>query len=198
MSAPKDPENVFGWLDQIQLRPGMYLGETITPLEDLQTLVDGYTEALRVHGLVEGVPSMVHFSTWLRHKTGWSTSRGWAHAIAGHTQQDLALAAFFSLVAEFRSLVPTTLSTVLLSERNQPTGRRAKIGFDGRIARPDQVEVVQYAPEPIHFLRFRYGSRLADQHTLYASQGSDSTTLVLAKDWVRDEFSVEPNDWRDQ
>jgi hypothetical protein len=196
MITPHDPENVFGWLDEIQRRPGMYLAETSTPLEELQTLVHGYTAALQVHGVVESVPAMVHFSTWLRHKTTWSTSCGWAHAIAGHTRQDSALATFFTFIAEFRTLVPTTLATVQLSERNQPTGKRAKIGFGGRISRPDQVDVIQYVPEPIHFLQFRHGQRLVDQHTLYSSQGSDSTTLDLAKEWVNDEFSVEPSDWR--
>jgi len=198
MSAPMDPENVFGWLDQIQKRPGMYLGETTRPLEDLQALVQGYTAALHVHGLVESVPSMVHFSTWLRHKTSWSTACGWAHAITTRAKLDSALATFFSLVAEFRTLVPTTLATVPLSERNQPTGKGAKIGFEGRLARPDQIDVLQYVPEPIHFLRFHHGPRLVDQHTLYTTSGSDSTTLSLAKDWVRDEFSVEPTDWQDQ
>ena len=77
MTTLKNPENVFGWLDEIQRRPGMYLGETIRPLEDPQALVGGYTAALHVHGVVENVPSMAHFSTWLRHETGWSTSRGW-------------------------------------------------------------------------------------------------------------------------
>jgi len=195
MTLSKNPENVFGWLDEIQQRPGMYLGDTSRPLEDLQCLVHGYTAALCVHGVVENVPSMAHFSTWLRHKTGWSTSRGWAHALANHAKQDSTLATFFSLVAEFRELVPTTLTAVLLSELNQPTGKRAKIGFDSRIPRPDKVDVVRYVPEPIHFLRFHYGPRLLDQHTLYTSEGSDSTTVEVAKEWVHDEFSVKPSDW---
>jgi hypothetical protein len=198
MSAQATPENVFGWLDSIQQRPGMYLGETPRPLADLETLIHGYLAALSVHGLIEGVPSMVHFSTWLHHTTRWSTSCGWAHAITTHSEHDSALATFFSLIAEFRTLRPTTLSTVLLSEEHQPNGVRAKIGFDGKIARPDRVDVLQYEPSALHFLRFHYGQRVADQHLLYTSDGSHSTSLDFAKRWVFDEFSVQPSDWRDQ
>jgi hypothetical protein len=176
----------------------MYLGETSKPLEDLQTLIGGYYAALSVHGLVEDVPSMAHFSTWLRLKTGWSMSCGWAYAIAEHSKPDTALAAFFSLVEQFRTLVPAVLSSARLSERNRPTGKRAVIGLDGRIARPDRVDVVQYAPEPIHFLRFHYATRIEDQHSLYTSDGSDATTLDHAKEWVCDELCVDRSSWQDR
>jgi hypothetical protein len=198
MSAPTTPQNVFGWLDNVQQRPGMYLGAAPKPLDHLQTLVHGYLAALSVHGLVEGVPSMLHFSTWLHHKTRWSTSCGWAEAIAAHSEHDAALSTFFELIAEFRTLRPTTLSIVRLSEHHQPNGVRAKIGFDGRIERPDRVDVVRYAPGVLHFLRFHYGQRLVDQHMLYTSDGSHSTNLDFAKQWVLDEFSVQPGDWQDQ
>ncbi|MGC4093240.1 MAG: hypothetical protein QM756_36195 [Polyangiaceae bacterium] len=198
MSATTTSDNVFGWLDNIQQRPGMYLGATTKPLDDLQTLVRGYIAALSVHGLVEGVPSMSHFSTWLHHKTRWSTSCGWADAIATHSNHDSALATFFELIAEFRKLRPRTLSIARLSEHHRPNGVREKIGFDGRIDRPDRVDVVQYAPSSLHFLRFHYGQRLVDQHLLYTSDGSHSTNIDFAKRWVLDEFSLQLGDWQDQ
>jgi len=198
MSTPRTPENVFGWLDEIQQRPGMYLGATSKPLEDLQTLVHGYYSALSVHGLIENVPSMLHFSTWLYDRTRWSVSCGWAHAIASHSEHQSALGTFFSLISEFRTLRPTTLSFARLSERHQPTGVRTPIGFGGRVSRPDRVDVVQYAPEAIHFLRFHYGQRVVDQHPLYTSNGSHSTNLEFAKRWVHEEFSVQLSDWQDQ
>ena len=38
-----------------------------------------------------------------------------------------------------------------MKEQHQPSGERATIGYDGRIARPDRVDAVQYTPEPLHF-----------------------------------------------
>jgi hypothetical protein len=175
----------------------MYLGETRKPLDDLEMLVHGYCTALYVHGLVEDNPSMKHFSTWLRFKTKWSTSCGWARAIAGQAEPDAELALFFSFVEKFRELRPRTLSTVELSAHHQPTGKARKIGFDGRTARPNRIDAIQYVPEPIHFLRFHYGARVVDQHTLCTTNGSDATTLIHAKEWVRDELSVPLPNWQD-
>ena len=54
-------------------------------LSELETLVYGYYAGLDNHGLIELVPEMTrHFSTWLSHETGWSTSCGWAHAITSN------------------------------------------------------------------------------------------------------------------
>jgi hypothetical protein len=197
MTVAADRKNVFEWLDEVRERPGMYLGETSRPLEDLQMLVHGYSAALHAHNLIEEGPSMDHFSTWLRFRTTWSTSCGWASAITTHTASTAGLASFFTFVDEFRRLLPLTLSTVALTDRHQPTGKRSKVGFDGRIQKPDRVDAVRYVPEPIYFLRFHYGPRLANQHTLYTSDGSDATTLDHAKEWVHDEFSVDPADWQD-
>jgi len=197
MTVVADRKNVFDWLDEVRKRPGMYLGETSKPLEDLQMLVHGYSTALHAHNLIEDGPSMDHFSTWLRFKTTWSTSCGWARAIATHSTSAAALASFFSFVDEFRRLIPFTLSTVALTDCHQPTGKRSKIGFDGRIPKPDRIDAVRYTPEPIHFLRFYYGPCVTNRHTLYTSDGSDATTLNHAKDWVRDEFCVDPGDWQD-
>lgn len=78
------PGTVHELLEEIRLRPGMWLGET-APLDDIQTLMHGYYAALLVHGIVEPFPAMSsHFSDWLRLETTWSMSCGWAAAIKDH------------------------------------------------------------------------------------------------------------------
>jgi len=57
--------------------------------------------------------------------------------------------------------------------------------------------ILQYTPEPIHFLRFHQGARVLNERTLYTSDGSDATTLKHAKEWVLDELSVNLGDWSD-
>src|SRR5262245_19392257 len=88
-------QNVFGWLDNIRLRPFMYLGSL--SLRDLETLIHGYYHGLGVHGIVEPVPSMQgHFMMWLKRRTGWDCCKGWAYAIDQHyAEPKAALAAFF-------------------------------------------------------------------------------------------------------
>lgn len=186
----RHPAEVFAWLDRVRARPGMYVDEN-SPVRGLEALIHGYYTALSVHGIVESVPAMTnHFSTWLRRRTGWSLSRGWGAAIEENATRRDALATFFSYVDAYRRLVPVVVSTVTLGERHRPTGKRVKIGHDGLIDRPDAVDVVQYRPEPIHFLRFHYGTFVADQHTLYTSTGSDETTVADAQAWVEDELQV--------
>lgn len=191
------PADVFEWLDRVRKRPGMYVDEKSKPVRLLEGLVHGYYTALWVHGIVEPVPAMNHhFSTWLRRRTGWSMSCGWGVAIEEHTPVGEALSTFFAFVDAYRRLVPTVLSSVTLNERHTPTGRRSKIGLDGLIDRPDVVEVVQYQPEPILFLRFHYGNIVRVQDTLYRSDGSDETTLADAQEWVADELQVARHEWK--
>jgi hypothetical protein len=57
------------------------------------------------------------------------------------------------------------------------------------------VEVIQYQPDPIHFLRFHYSNTVMDQHTLYKSNGSDETSLLDAHEWVEEEFQVTRHQW---
>src|SRR5262245_9420249 len=113
--------NVFTWLDEIRRRPAMFLGETSTPVDVIQTLLCGYYAALSVHGIVEPVPAMTHhFSSWLRLRTSWPMACGWAVAITDHCEGDRALPRFFDFVDEYRKLVPMTLATTKLNERHEP------------------------------------------------------------------------------
>jgi hypothetical protein len=49
---------------------------------DLESQIWGYLTALRNHNIVEPVPSMGrHFLYYVRQKTDWGVSRGWAGAI---------------------------------------------------------------------------------------------------------------------
>ena len=70
-------ENVFGYLDAVRARPGMYIGASKDPLRELEALIHRYYGSLRAHGLIEPVPQMAnHFSTWLYCQTQWSNFNG--------------------------------------------------------------------------------------------------------------------------
>jgi hypothetical protein len=189
------PRTVFDWLDHIRARPSMYIGRG--SLRELSWMVNGYYAALTMNGIVEDVPAMhPHFDDWLHWRTGWpSLACGWAHAIASRHPGDAALPAFFQFVDEYRRLRPCRVATVELGPDHQPTGKRVRIGSEGRIERPCRVDIVCYVPEPLHFLRFHYGQRVQNQHLLQTASRGYVTGVEDAKRWVLDELQVDVALW---
>jgi hypothetical protein len=187
--------NVFDWLDQVRQRPGMYLGDS--GLRGLETLIWGYYSALGVHHLDEGVPQMTrHFSSWLRFRKRWSLSQGWARAIEEHAKErELPLENFFQLVEEYRKLRPKVLCQAVLRPQHSPTGKRSVIGLDDRVEPPVKIDVVQYHPEPLHFLRFHYPEGPENQDILMTASGKVTTMVEDARRWAEDEFQLSAADW---
>lgn len=62
--------------------------------------------------------------------------------------------------------------------------------------KPDGIEIVRYCPEPLHFLRFHYGRKLADWDLLTTTSGSYTTKLGDAKRWAREELQVKFTAWQ--
>ncbi|MFP2926779.1 hypothetical protein ACLESO_16585 [Pyxidicoccus sp. 3LG] len=186
------PRNVFEWLDEVRLRPSMYFAT----LRDLEMLLEGYSVATWVHSIDEGFTlDCRHFNTWLRFRRGWSTACGWADAVTRNSRsEEEAAQMFFALVEEYRQLRPTVRARVRLKKHHRATGARVVIGFNGRLEVPRVIEVVQYAPEPLFFLRFHYGARRVDEHVLH-DNGRDATSLRFAKRWVGEEFQVRLAEW---
>jgi hypothetical protein len=194
------PGSVFDYLDNIRERPSMYIGEE-RPLHDLESLLWGYQACLGQHGMVEAVPSMTRpFTAWLRFRnTTWSLSCGWANAVEQHSASrgyDL-LDDLFHLVEEYRELVPTVVLEATLQPHHQPTGRRVKVGTEGRMMRSDRVQVVQYRPVPIHLLRF-FSHRGVEDVVLDGADAAVGTNLDDAKRWLADEFELGPKDWSER
>ena len=189
------PENIFDYLDRVRERPTMF----VRSLEDLQSQVWGYLMALRNHEIDEHVPSMGrHFLYYVREKTAWGLSRGWAHAIGEHVDGfSQQLETFFSYVDTFRKLVPTAVARAVLTDDHKPTGKRRRCGFDGLMTKPSAVDVVQYRPEPLHFLRFHFADRTEDDDLLFNHNLQHATTIDDAKLWVHDEFGVDTNCWHE-
>jgi hypothetical protein len=188
--------NVFDWLDDIRQKPSMYLRHS--SLTELNSLIWGYYVALRVHSIVESVPSMNrHFLFWLYYRTSWSMSGGWDTAInERYPNREEALAIFFKWAYEYRQLNPMTLCTVRLAAKHNPTGKRIRYGLDGLMEKPRQVDVVRYRPAPLHFLRFHYRDRVENGDLLMTATGDYATTVRFAKQWVHDELQVESAAWR--
>lgn len=193
---PKREQNVFEWLDFIRIRPGMHLRNG--SLHDLESLLGGYYGGLYVHGVIEQVPQMTrHFLDWLYHRTRWSCCQGWAVAIEEHHPMPKdALAAFFAFVDAYRNLKPTAICTVSLGPGHNPTGKRVVYGLAGRMEKPLRVDVMQYQPEPLHFLRLQYPDRTEYGDLLYTEAGDFRTSVRLCQEWVKDELRVPFSAWK--
>jgi hypothetical protein len=192
-TAQHDRKNVYAYLAAIRARPSMYVREK--SLSDVEALVLGYYGALSIHGIDEGVPEVAsHFARWLRHRFNWSLSCGWAYAITENSSAGQALDRFFELLDEYGALTPLPLYSVRLRPEHQPTGRRVVIGYGGRMRRPDAIQIVQYHPEPLFFLRFTYGTRTENDNVLF-DNGRWTTSVEFAKRWVQDELDVAPHEW---
>jgi hypothetical protein len=188
--------NVFDYLDEIRVRPGMYLGEP-RRLQDLELLMRGYAAARGNNSISEGVPSMTGpFLNWLRLKhSRWELALGWAVAITDHVRVGQEpLEYFFELTDEYRELSPRVVIDAPLQPHHRPTGKRVIIGYGTRMDRPDVIQVERYEPAPLHILRFIYPSRI-EEDVLLGDNSVVETTLEDAKTWLADEFELRPSDY---
>ncbi|MEU8911640.1 hypothetical protein [Streptomyces mirabilis] len=111
MSADRKPrprpiaewQDAFDFVEQVRLRPGMFVrGGSV---QELSTMLFGYSVSLQVHGVDEEFvfdPAGGPFAQWLGWEYGWSMATGWAHAIEHYLPDEPPLEAFFRLVDEFQ------------------------------------------------------------------------------------------------
>jgi hypothetical protein len=188
--------SVFTMLDHIRERPQMWA----PTLHDLEQQIDGYYAALALHRIDEPGPSMGNrcFLPWFEYRTGRRCESGWA--IPLETQiPDIKeqFAAFFTYVDEYRKLIPTLLYTVRLNKSHQPTGKRAGASVaHGKMKKPSRVDIVQYAPEPLHFLEFHFPNRIGYPRFLTKKDLSYETTVRDAMEWCRDELLIKRHEWK--
>lgn len=103
--------SVFDLLNEIRKRPPMYVGydeaKRAMQLKALETLMDGYSMALRNHKITERVPDFNRdFATYLWETKGWSASCGPVVAILEVAKsEEEAWELFWRMVDEFRSAV---------------------------------------------------------------------------------------------
>ncbi|MFJ8584872.1 barstar family protein [Streptomyces sp. NPDC093595] len=100
----QDCTDVYDFLDQIRLRPGMWLSGG--SLRDLQTMLTGYQVALGVHS-VDDPCDFWHggaFSRWLGTRLGGTGPLGWAADIERNTPDgSTPVEEFFRLLDAYRS-----------------------------------------------------------------------------------------------
>ncbi|WP_336159039.1 hypothetical protein [Amycolatopsis sp. VC5-11] len=96
-------QDVHEVLDEIRLRPGMWLRQR--SLQDLQSILFGYSVALDVHGCDEefALGPAGPFAQWIEARYGWPMAAGWAVAIEGHADDEEPLNVFFRLLDEYRT-----------------------------------------------------------------------------------------------
>src|SRR5262249_11587693 len=111
--------NLFTWLDHVCKHPAMFIRDG--SLRESENMIWGYMTALQVHRIDEGLPNMRHFGVWLKQKTGWSMTCGWADAIRSHcSPPSTPLDMFFGFVNEYAPLRPLVVSSVRLGHRTSP------------------------------------------------------------------------------
>ncbi|MFC9424628.1 hypothetical protein [Streptomyces sp. NPDC056987] len=94
---------MYDFLDQIRLRPGMWL--PVGSLQHLQSVLTGYRVALAVHSIREPFAFWPEedFTTWLHEHYGISSSLTWAAEIERRTPADSTpVKEFFRLLDHFR------------------------------------------------------------------------------------------------
>ncbi|MFE5491813.1 barstar family protein [Streptomyces virginiae] len=99
----QDCTDVYDLLEQIRLRPGMWLPDG--SLLHLQSILIGYQAALGVHSIGEPFDFWPdgHFTQWLREHHGISSSLGWAAEIERNTPDgSTPVEEFFRLLGDYR------------------------------------------------------------------------------------------------
>lgn len=99
----QDCTDVYDFLDQIRLRPSMWLPGG--SLRHLEAVLTGYRVALGVHAIDEPFDFWPEerFTQWLHERRGTSSSLGWAAEIERATPPDSTpVAEFFQLLDAFR------------------------------------------------------------------------------------------------
>lgn len=100
----QDCTDVYDFLEQIRLRPGMWLPGG--SLHHLQAVLVGYQVALGVHSVQESCDFWDGgaFSQWLGKRFGGNSPRGWAHDIERNTPEgSTPVEEFFRLLDAYRS-----------------------------------------------------------------------------------------------
>lgn len=103
--------SVFDLLDDVYIRPGMYLGgddfRRGLQLRNLEHLLSGYTLALARHAIKESVTDINReFGRYLFKEKGWSAACGPVAAVIEHTESETeAWEVFWKLIATFRDVV---------------------------------------------------------------------------------------------
>ncbi|MFE0604105.1 hypothetical protein ACFW2T_19640 [Streptomyces sp. NPDC058892] len=97
----QDCTDVYDFLEQIRLRPSMWLPDG--SLDHLQAMLLGYQIAVSVHSADEAF-SFWKFSQWIKERLGGSSaSYGWAADIERNTPADSTpVAEFFRLLDQYR------------------------------------------------------------------------------------------------
>ncbi|MGA5498201.1 hypothetical protein ACPCSP_28015 [Streptomyces cinereoruber] len=101
-------ENVYDFLDQVRLRPGMWVPGS--SLAHLDSMLLGYRVAMTVHDAEEDFPFWTPggdapFDTWLNERNGRPSALSWSTEIEreAETTGTPAIELFFTLLDQFRA-----------------------------------------------------------------------------------------------
>lgn len=128
----------------------------------------------------------------LRYHEHYRSARGWTararRAIIENADGQPPLNAFFDWICEFRELKPTPVCSVTTTDDER---RR----LDGA---PERIDIVQYRPEPLFYLRFHYAEpERVERGRLLWKNGHYISSRESAVLWVKDELGIAPSEWRE-
>ncbi|MFD7320671.1 hypothetical protein ACFV9D_06200 [Streptomyces sp. NPDC059875] len=111
MTQPKqlnEFENVYDFLDQVRLRPGIWVRSR--SLAHLDSMLAGYRVAMAVHDAKEEFPfwtpgDVSPFAAWLCERNGRASSLGWSTEIDREAEATgtPAIELFFTLLDQFQA-----------------------------------------------------------------------------------------------
>jgi hypothetical protein len=180
-------KNIFELIDNIKQHKSMYIPPK-RDIRELETILHGYITCQIMHGIIEiNVPFFKHFTNWLHYKYDWDLCYGWAHVMLEKFGEN-SFSEFFSLVEQFRRLIPKELGKIQLKESNDPTGKRVVIGMNTLMKKPKTIFIFQYIHENLFYLIYEYPEKREMDSTLY-------TSLKCTQKFVEDEFQVKKEDW---
>ena len=162
-------KNIFDLINIIKDRTSMFIPDK--SIKSLSTYLAGYESCLELHSIAEkGVPLFKHFGEWLKTKFNWNLSYGWAQAITENTEeQQVPLQKFYSLVNEFRKLQ----LEVVLTMKSPSNQKRIPIiqakKDENLILSSKKIQIIQYIPENLFFLRFLHTKKKEDCRNLFSS-----------------------------
>ena len=162
-------KNIFDLIDIIKEHISMFIPDK--SIKSLSTYLAGYESCLKLHSIVEkGVPLFKHFGEWLKTKFDWNLSYGWAHAITENTEeQQVPLQKFYSLVNEFRKLQLEVVLTMKFPSNQKIIPIIQTKKDENLILSPKKIQIIQYIPENLFFLRFLYTEKQEDDRDLFHS-----------------------------
>lgn len=187
---------IYDVLDEIRAHPGIYFANTLPQVE---SCIIGYELALVFHDISHDVeiPPFRQFAEWLSRKFGDVKIPiiGWCSTILARSADDAgAVDAFFDLLDEFRTRMPTKVAKAIITPVHAPTGnyehgykKHAADFVDLTWVMPIGMNIVTYATDKGCYLVCLYSDGYFTEtyfsHIIEAEEKAERDFRIAKADW---------------